>query len=53
MGSPDQAKPNQALIAAVAETPRGTMFIQLFGQSARVAAERETFTKFVRGLAAR
>jgi hypothetical protein len=48
--SPEDAKPNQGLLAAIAETPRGTMFIQLFGPVARVSAERETFMKFVRGL---
>lgn len=49
-GSTENAKPGQALLAGIAETPRGTLFIQLFGPIARVAAERETFTKFVRGL---
>jgi hypothetical protein len=52
MGSaPEQARPGQTLIAAVAETPNGTLFIQLFGPSARVAAEREAFVKFVSQLA--
>jgi len=49
-GSADSVKTGQTLVAAIAETPRGTMFIQLFGPSARVAAERDTFMKFVRGL---
>jgi hypothetical protein len=49
-GSADSVKTGQALIAAIAETPHGTMFIQLFGPSARVIAERETLMKFVRGL---
>jgi len=49
-GDAAQAKPGQMLIAGVAETPRGTMFIQLFGPAARVAAEREKFVAFVKGL---
>lgn len=49
-GSPDSVRAGQTLIAAVAETVRGTMFIQLFGTSARVAAERGTFVQFVKGL---
>ena len=49
-GSADSVKTGQTLIAAIAKTPRGTMFIQLFGPSVRVAAERDTFMKFVRGL---
>jgi len=49
-GSADSVKTGQTLVAAIAETPRGTMFIQMFGPSARVAAERDTFMKFVRGL---
>lgn len=49
-GSADSVRTGQTLVAAIAETPRGTMFIQLFGPSARVAAERDTFMKFVRGL---
>ncbi|HTE46927.1 MAG TPA: hypothetical protein VK636_16890, partial [Gemmatimonadaceae bacterium] len=49
-GSPDQARAGQTLFAAIAETPRGTMFIQLFGPSARVAAERAAFMRFVKGL---
>ena len=48
--APDQAKPNQALIAGIAETPRGTLFIQLFGPAANVAAQRDAFMKFVKGL---
>ncbi len=49
-GSPDQAKPGQALLAGIAETPRGTLFIQLFGPAARVSAEREAFKRFVKEL---
>jgi hypothetical protein len=49
-GSADSVRAGQALIAAIAETPRGTLFIQLFGAEARVVAEREIFRKFVIGL---
>jgi hypothetical protein len=40
----------QKLIAGIAETPRGTLFIQIFGPVARVAAEHDTFIRFVKGL---
>jgi hypothetical protein len=49
-GSADSVRTGQALIAAIAETPRGTLFIQLFGPEARVVAERDVFRKFVTGL---
>jgi hypothetical protein len=49
-GSPDQAKPGQMLLAAIAETPRGTLFIQLFGARARIEAQRDAFAHFVREL---
>jgi hypothetical protein len=50
MGSADSVRTGQTLIAAIAETPKGTLFIQLFGRSTAVEAERNTFKKFVRGL---
>jgi hypothetical protein len=49
-GSADSVRAGQTLIAGIAETPRGTLFIQLFGNSARVAAEKPVFLQFVRGL---
>jgi hypothetical protein len=49
-GSADSVKTGQALLAAIAETPRGTMFVQMFGPSAAVVGQRDTFMKFVRGL---
>jgi hypothetical protein len=49
-GSPDSARTGQGLLAAIAETPRGALFIQLFGPASRVGAERETFLRFVKGL---
>ena len=50
MGSADSVRTGQTLIATIVETPRGAMFIQLFGPSARVSAERDTFLKFVKGI---
>ena len=49
-GSADSVRTGQTLIAGIAETPRGTLFIQLFGSSARVAEEKPAFLQFVRGL---
>lgn len=50
VGSADSVRAGQTLIAAIAETPRGTMFIQMFGPSALVGGQRDAFMKFVRGL---
>jgi hypothetical protein len=49
-GSADSIRTGQQLIAGIAETPRGTLFIQMFGPAARVAAERDTFIRFVKDL---
>ena len=49
-GDANNAKPGQALSAGVAETPRGTLFIQLFGAIDRVSAARAAFVTFVKGL---
>jgi hypothetical protein len=49
-GNAANAQPNQTLIAGIAETPRGTLFLQLFGPSAEVASARTDFVGFVRGL---
>jgi hypothetical protein len=49
-GAADSVRTGQALVAAIAETPRGTLFIQLFGPAARVASERDAFVGFVKGL---
>lgn len=49
-GDANNAKPGQALIAGVAETPRGTLFIQLFGPIDRVGAAKPAFVRFVKGL---
>ena len=44
------AQPNQTLVAGIAESPRGTLFLQIVGASADVAAARKDFVGFVRGL---
>jgi hypothetical protein len=49
-GSADSVRAGQELIAAIVETPRGVMFVQMFGTIARVAAERDTFMRFVKDL---
>jgi len=49
-GNADSVKTGQALLAAIAETPRGTIFVQMFGPSAAVVSQRDAFMKFVRGL---
>ncbi len=49
-GGPDAARPDQILVAAIVETPQGNLFIQLFGPSASVLLQRETFLAFVRGI---
>jgi hypothetical protein len=41
------AEPDQALIAAVVETPRGNLFLQLFGDRTAVAEAREDFLEMV------
>lgn len=47
----EDAEAGQALVAAVVETPRGNLFIQLFGPLASVEAERDAFHDFVRSIA--
>jgi len=41
------AEPDQMLVAAVVETPRGNLFLQLFGDRAAVQATRESFLGMV------
>jgi hypothetical protein len=47
MGSEAEPEPDQALVAAVVETPRGNLFLQLFGDRAAVAATRDDFLSMV------
>ena len=49
-GSADSVRTGQTLLSAIVETPRGWLFIQLFGPSAPVIAERDSFVRFVKEL---
>jgi hypothetical protein len=49
-GSADSVRTGQTLIAAIVETPRGTLFIQLFGPTGTVVAHRAEYTRFVKEL---
>lgn len=48
--APEQARPNNTLIAIVAETPKGTLFFQLFGPNDAVNAQRAAYLEFVHSL---
>lgn len=48
--APEQARPNHILTAVVAETPKGTLFFQLFGPAAAVEAQRAVYLAFVRSM---
>ena len=48
--APDAARLDHTLLAVVAETPKGTLFFQLFGPHAAVDATRASYMRFVRGL---
>jgi hypothetical protein len=49
-GSADSVRTGQRLIAAIVPTPKGTMYIQMFGTAARIAAERDAFVSFVKAI---
>jgi hypothetical protein len=48
--SADAARPGHTLLAAIVETPRGTLFVQCYGPSAAVTAQRAAYEAFVKGL---
>ncbi len=50
MGSADSVRAHQALVAAIAETPRGTLFLQLFGPDSVVAGAHDRFVAFVKAM---
>lgn len=51
MGSaPEAARPNNTLVAVVAETPRGMLFFQLFGPQAAVESARASYLAYVKSL---
>jgi len=47
-GTSEDAVPDQMLLAAVVETPRGNLYLQMHGSSATVRAQRDRFLSFVR-----
>ncbi len=49
-GSVDSVRTGQTLVAAIVETPHGTLYMQFFGPSAGVAGQKEAFVKFVKAL---
>ena len=49
-GDEGAAKQGQSLIAVIAETPRGTLFFQLFGATAAANPQRDALIKFVKSL---
>jgi len=50
MGPPSPPKPDQTLLAAIVETPRGNVTFELHGARATVAANRTAFLAMVRGI---
>ena len=49
-GDAANAKPKQTLIAVIAETPRGTLFFQLFGGSDFASRQREALVAVVKSM---
>ena len=49
-GDAANAKSGQSLIAVIAETPRGTLFFQLFGGTQAVTPQKATLVAFVRSM---
>lgn len=49
-GDAANAKSGQSLVAVIAETPRGTLFFQLFGATAAVTGQRSTLVGFARNM---
>lgn len=50
MGDPAKAVPGQALLASIVETPRGSLYVQMFGPIALVRSERAAYLEFVKGI---
>jgi len=50
MAPPGAPVPDQTLLAAILETPKGNLFFQLHGPKAIVAANRDAFLNMVRGI---
>jgi hypothetical protein len=52
MGPAGTPRPDQTLLAAIVETPKGAIIIQLHGPTATVAANRDAYMAFVLGIRA-
>lgn len=50
VGDAATAKPGQSLVAVIAETPKGALFFQMFGATAKVSAHRAALEAFVKGM---
>ena len=50
MGPVGDYRPDQMLIAAITETPRGNLYIQFHGDAGTVLSHRAAFRDFVTGL---
>lgn len=50
LGQRVDAQPDQTLLAAIVETPKGNLFAQLHGPTATVAPARADFEAFIAGL---
>ena len=48
--APDAVRPDRMLVDVSAETPRGTIFFQLFGPAATVDAQKAAYVAYVKGL---
>lgn len=48
--APEAALANNTLVAVVAETPRGTLFFQLFGPQAAVESARAAYMTYIRSV---
>jgi hypothetical protein len=51
-GQPSEAKSDQVLLAAIVETPKGNLYVQAYGPSAGVLAQKDAFLSFVRSIRA-
>ena len=50
MGPAASPEPDQILLATIVETPRGNVYIQLYGPAQAVAAQRKAYLHFIRNL---
>jgi hypothetical protein len=50
MGPAGPREPDQTLLVAIVQTPRGNLFFQLHGPQATVAANQEAFWAMIRGI---